>query len=809
MLSSESMIMNYTTNEIVQISNPDGLNSSQTPTKAKVQKVQKKIRKESASSATNKSTPKQQQQHQQIQKNKQVISQLTSPSWSDKTVNLASSTCSTAPPSLTSKCSISSSGAPSSGSLNGQCLANTPYQLNQQQNQQQQQNLYQVNSKKKNQTKISPRSQASSLTSEISSFDLYSYNDCVGSSTSSTNQGVTNHPHLQNQANFAQPPYECINIHANAINFSPVVSPTQETLNCQQAPLHTQDHILHSPSPKSSAYYQQNSNPQTYTQSSSQKNNLNSSNANCYTNYNSGYASNQQNQFTSSEFDKFANNNSNPSSLLVNWSVLPVEIQRATLNMNGNIEEVQLNFDNCVPIIQMPNNKKLAYQKVREAQQLQEKLVFHLANLKEGTTLQNAIDNLREKLMKANGEIASSFRDNASASNKTGNECSESAEGQPQQKATKQKKASKKSSKQDQTIQNNCSPQKYPMSNNFSQNSQQIAQVSDSRQNDNTGQYNPTYSSNNAATNNNFYPYHTEEEMQNKEAQSNIQAAPFQPGNQQNRAANNEYSDNSAVHHHHAANNNQPLDGYHNHQATNKNGLMSPRKPAHSMQGYEEEVMSQQELMNNQINQYEDFGYQPKLRKYMSDPFGDYYYHNNHNYMSSMGNHTQIGNFNHSDNMDGALSVIYEDENPYYNQQGNMMSTNFKKDDDDTLYGYVSQNDTIEDLINSQSKPKQNKNGYYGGSCSNINNNFNSNGYYGSYADEANNGRVYNSRNTGVDSYFNQSNQQIGSSDNFFGSTKQRTSSVATTDLHAATSQRKLDFEYGFEASNPTFNKNY
>lgn len=34
------------------------------------------------------------------------------------------------------------------------------------------------------------------------------------------------------------------------------------------------------------------------------------------------------------------------------------------------------------------------------------------------------------------------------------------------------------------------------------------------------------------------------------------------------------------------------------------------------------------------------------------------------------------------------------------------MSTNFKKDDDDTLYGYVSQNDTIEDLINSQSKPK-------------------------------------------------------------------------------------------------------
>lgn len=65
------------------------------------------------------------------------------------------------------------------------------------------------------------------------------------------------------------------------------------------------------------------------------------------------------------------------------------------------------------------------------------------------------------------------------------------------------------------------------------------------------------------------------------------------------------------------------------------------------------------------MNQYEDFPYQPKLRKYMSDPFGDYYYHHNSNYHGNQGHNYN----NQSDNMDAPLSVIYEDENPYFNQQ--------------------------------------------------------------------------------------------------------------------------------------------
>lgn len=140
------------------------------------------------------------------------------------------------------------------------------------------------------------------------------------------------------------------------------------------------------------------------------------------------------------------------------------------------------------------------------------------------------------------------------------------------------------------------------------------------------------------------------------------------------------------------------------------------------------------------------------------------------------------------------------------------MATNFKKDDDDTLYGYVSQNDTIEDLINSQSKCKTNKNSYYNNS--NINNNFNSSGYLGSYMDDTNNGRVYtgSSRNAGMDSYYNSNNNNCQvynhSSENLGGNTKQRTSSVATTDLHSS-SQRKLDYEYNFEGNNHSFNKHY
>lgn len=58
------------------------------------------------------------------------------------------------------------------------------------------------------------------------------------------------------------------------------------------------------------------------------------------------------------------------------------------------------------------------------------------------------------------------------------------------------------------------------------------------------------------------------------------------------------------------------------------------------------------------MNQYEDFPYQPKLRKYMSDPFGDYYYHHNSNYHGNQGHNYNNQRYIH-------IFLIYN----HYNQR--------------------------------------------------------------------------------------------------------------------------------------------
>lgn len=64
--------------------------------------------------------------------------------------------------------------------------------------------------------------------------------------------------------------------------------------------------------------------------------------------------------------------------------------------LQNHLQEIEVNFNHFVPDIEIPFDRNLAYQRVKEAQKSQESLIYSLTHIKTGTSMHHVIEGLKK-----------------------------------------------------------------------------------------------------------------------------------------------------------------------------------------------------------------------------------------------------------------------------------------------------------------------------------------------------------------------------------------------------------------------------